>query len=311
MLDHHLLEPARNIVRNHLAEYTKKPLYIGNNFIDVHKVLEKWVIMSESRNDLVQSSKRIPLKDAIIYFEYKKHLLAINSSSDDLIDPTNQNKQYQTQYENYNETFIDVQNALTIIWKKHTSHFSFDLKDDQLIIDFPGYKVKITLSEEGDITLNTDFVINNIDNKMSYTFLNCFSETSDLIFEGSKKSFCFNIDFNRLIVFKKQLKMLVTFVNENQSSEDLEISNKIKNFINAPKKGYCVLEIPYDSIEVNGSIFERTFRIIKLTKIRTVVDVIAKSGDIELSEYEKTYTKVSHQIDFHTNEMTKLYLANK
>lgn len=312
MFDQHLLNPTRGIVRTHLSEHTKKPLKIGNNFIQVLKILEKWVTIAESRNDLVQSQKRVPLKDSIVYFEYKKFLLSTSTSlSDDLVDPKTQNKQYQQQYENYYETFIDVQNALKIVWRTHSPSHSFHLTDNSLKIEFPGYHVTITDIGNGYLTLSTNRELSTIDDHQNYTFLNAYNETANLLYGSTKESTEFNIDFHQLLLYKKQLKLLVTFVqSDSMSQEDVDIRNQIKTFILSAKKGQT-LTFEYEPIDMNGMIFKRTFNVIKLTKIRTVVKVFAKCEDIELTEYNKTFTKVSHQIDYHTDEIQKLYLANK
>ena len=316
---------SKAYVKKHLKQYIEKPLQIGAAFFQIQKASEKWVTITESRKGLVQEHRRNTIDNILDYMMYKKTLFlkdADESASD--IDPITQSKGYQTQHENFVEIKQEFQTHLEVIFKNYTKLINFN-------VDEENNTIVIKINHDQTITLVLPTSIDNIANLEMITIstnqenlqhirndiskFKCYQAIAALIYTSSKESIHFITTIKQLIAFKKQLKLLVSFVNAtNSTEENFEVDEKremIKNYLRRCKKGDEII-LPYEDFVSNGVNFKREMVINKTTKIRTTVKVFAKSEDetVKHIEFARTFTKINQDLDKNTNEMYNLYIAN-
>lgn len=318
---------SKSYVKKTLKQYTEKPLQIGNSFLQISKASEKWVTISESRKGLVQQHRRNTISTILEYILYKKTLFLRDSEeSSTEIDPTTQSKQYQTQHENFLEIKQDFQAHLEVIFKNYTKLISFNVDEENntvtiklnhdktITLTLPSAKDNIHQLEIISISTNKHD-LNNIQNNVSkYNFLMSYSQVVDLIYRNSKESIHFITTLKKLISFKKQLKLLVSFVNNEVSTQPHVEETKvlIKNYLRKCKKG-DELVIDYDDFVSNNVVFKRKVVISKVTKIRTTMKIYGISKEDENFhhiEFSRTFTKINQDLDKITNEIYDLYIAN-
>jgi hypothetical protein len=313
-------ELSKNYVKKVLKTYVDNPLVVGQNFIKICKTSEKWITMTESRNGLVQEHRRNTINTILDYMLYKKTLFFRDASETTDIDPSKQSKQYQLQHDNFIETKQDFQTHLELIFKQYTSLVSFTIDeslDSVFITVNRSQKVKISLQKDDLIQVSTDVDLSEVHQQSTYNFFKAYSKILSLVYETSKESIHFMITLKQLLMFKKQLKLLVSFVNTDCTvdNDEQKIKEKIKHFIKTATKDDR-LELAYEDFDSLGRIFKRSVVIQKATKIRTLFKVFASVDDIynptsRFVEFSKTFTKMHQDYDRFTNEMYNLYLANK
>lgn len=319
-------------IKRILREYSEKQLNVGNSFLKVDKASEKWIGITESRKGLVQTHKRTPITSVLQYINYKKALFMKDTTeTSSEIDPKTQSKQYQLQHQNFIEVKEDLSAHLEVIFKDYTKLINFN-------VDEENNKIEIKINHDKTITLQQPNILengiinevfnistnqedlNDLQNDLGkFKFLKGYYHICSLLYESSKESIHFLTTIKRLISFKKNLKLLVSFVNSEENLSVIEDSkeidktkSEIKEFIRKCKK-MEMLTLNYEDFDANGISYKREFVIHKQTKIRTIVRVFATSTidpEVRFTEFSRTYTKVNQDLDKITNEMYDLYIAN-
>jgi hypothetical protein len=320
---------SKSYIKQIISELQEKHLSIGSSFMKIDQAFEKWLVITESRKNIIQHHRRITINAIIPYLNYKK-VLYLRDAGETVqeIDPTTQSVQYRTQYENFVEVKQDFQAHLEVIFKHYTKIIDFRIDeelekieiminhDQKIYLRLPKVVDKDLINERINISTNQTNLDSINNHRPKYDFLKAYYSIANLLYETSKESIHFLNTIKKLISFKKQLKLLVSFVNTNDKLTEIDsekIKSEMKNFIRACKKSERYI-IKYDEIHVNGIDYKREFMIEKTTKVKTTVRVLATDltdPTNTLIEFSRPFTKLNLDLGKNVDEFYQLYVANK
>lgn len=300
---------AKKFVGMHLGQ----KIAFGSNSLLVKKMTRKFINMIEIQNGLIHEHKRHDMIAAAKYINYKKSLFARSSSSKQMI-LENQSSQYYQQMQNIADLEDDIRYLLNLMYEESNCSLSynivFDIDSVRLNIE-DGTSISIYFryeTTEAKLAISHDINLSNIFCTESLQLITFLQLVSNLVLGSTKASLEFKDYMFRMQTGKLQLEKLVSI------STDFEIDNTFKaeivQHIEKAKLGDTVTKIIGDHMFDNVT-YTRTFIIRKLTKVRTIIELIAKSSDSDIIEYRSTIMKISHNILDNADKILKIHNALK
>lgn len=298
---------SKTTIKNLLKEYENSPIVIGENFITIKRISDKWVSIDESRNGIIQQDKKIILENAIDYIQYKHSLMLRDKDVENISiqdDDENKSIQYRTQLENYKEVLIDINNIIYNIWKPYSiTGLSINIDEVENTIDILVDNKKLTIKRNtvtNELSLHLNYSPTNIFSERDFILQNCTLETSKLIFENSPNANFFRKSLSTVFMMKNQLKILNLVYKSATVEIDDALTEKITDFVMYGKKDDSLV-IPYEKFRYGERVFERCFEVTKETKIRTEITVVAH----ELNDMGERLGE-NHQIIEYSNSLVKM-----
>lgn len=313
-----LLNPRRlkSFNRQRLKRLKDTPYVNGHNTIKIVRVADKYVRLSEHVFGIHQEHQRYNIENVFNYIHYRiAQIEASSNTEQEIIDVESQSLLYQTQYNNFIDLKDDLEDciheALEPLYESRKQIFSetpysilYDTNNKSITIAFSNsFNVEITKDEKFDIfilTYNAD--LTTIQTHRDRTIIQHLNAIAELTHGNTHASTLFGLAFHKYFMFSANLRTLyVAPVDESY----INIENDIKEYIQQAKlnnvKSYIYKLKPF-----NG--FTRQFVVNKITRVRTVIYVVATNELTNESfiEYKEHITSIYHQIQDNATKIAKL-----
>jgi len=283
-----------------------KPFALGNNSIEVMQVSNKYVKISEVFNGLNQEHKRYTIGTALEYITYREKQFMCWPTNDTQIDVSTQTKQYQQQYDNVEESRIDISNYITICWKsaftkgqeEWQSKIEFDEKSITILFE-TGFVYAIKYDERGTDRYTRFQLTHNLESysdKLSQSYWlaqRILQNFATLMYRNEDMMYLVESQVN----CNAQLKKLYT---EPIESVDPRLLADLHHFIQSASNDTYT----YGLSSVCG--LERRMDVIRVSDKRTAVKIIASIDGKEFCEYRKDINKIQHHIEYNATIIGKI-----
>lgn len=293
--------------KRQLKQLLKQTYKLGHNHITVEKVSEHNIKISEMFNGYYQEHTRYNVNNALDYIKYRK-LQFIQSPMAQKSCETLQSKPYQLQKMNVNNLQDNIEKLIKKnITKEFLFHLEFNIKFDyhESSIDVhieDGHVITIE-QLQGNSIVTPITIHHNIDDKSIISRKHSckqllLAHICNLVYADSPDSSEFADLFFKYVICQKQLTKLYV---EPILLHNLKIVDELSEFIH---KGKVNDTYSYNLKSFEG--FDRQLIVTKLTRVRTIVSIVARLDDIMFFEYRKIYSKISHNINANALEISAL-----
>jgi hypothetical protein len=307
-------ENSRLQMKNWLKNQIQEPFILGNNQIKIKKVSDKYVEIEELFNGFEQHTKtRYTIETAFKYWKYRTFQMLHWPIDEDYHNIENQTDQYKIQIENIEEIKSELNNHIQVTCLDECRIYSTEPK-----VVFLENEIKIHLDSGATFTITTE--LDEIDEPrptLKYSLSNSFDEINSkkhfndvvmlkaigrLLYYNDRISKDFLDVFHRYLMCTKNLRKLWVEPTKNINPVLLE---DLHNFIvNAPVEH----KFQYELSPVGQ--FKRYVEIEKVTRIRTMIHVIAENEDDKFIELEAKINKITHNIEENAKTIGKLVEAH-
>lgn len=307
-------EVPRDVMKLTLQNLINNPFTLGNNQIKILKVSDKYVEIEELFNGYLQTNPhKYTIETAYAYWKYRTTQFESWPSNDLFKDVSHQSNQYRVQLENINELFIEIKNHLHLVIKEKIKRSNIKYK-----IEFNVTNIVIVLSSGAKYTIaqkldKTDTPRTIVSYELSkaesvilsiedFVEINVLNGLSQLLYLKDEISLDFLSVYSRYNMCQINLKKLW---QEPVQDIDPILLEDLHNFIiNAPiGHTYAYKLSPIGQ-------YERRAEVNKITRIRTIITIIAESEDFKFIEFEDKISKVTQNIEVNTRKIGQLVEAH-
>lgn len=315
-----LLREKKQSNRRQLRELEKSPIVFGMNSIHVTKISNTLIGFTETINGITHSHRRHLLENSVSYVEYKKSLLEKSTQAENIINVGSQSKQYQRQFHLVEEAIDELRYLITLcaIESNFNKKFTIENTENSIIVNIEtGVIIEIrerlntvsslmsmmfSLHITGNVIVST---IHDNDDVLFHIFLSKLSKISVGNF-SDRINKDFESNFVTMIEGLKQLPKLYTQIdNSNNTTENAEMYVDIFEYLRKGQPG-TELSIPFDNHTFDDQQFLRKLNIRKISRVRTVIEILAQSDTQSFIEYRIIISKISHNLTENTNNIINI-----
>lgn len=302
----------KQLDKKQLKKLQGQPYHLGKNYLNIVKVSDKHVIMSEMFNGLKQEHQRYSIGEALEYFKYRKNQFQNWPTKAKTINLSEQNNQYQQQHRNIVEMQAELENHIHAITKyrdlpKLAYRIQFTDNVIKIMTD-QGFHVSIALKPfdhtGSKIEMKYSFHQNDclITNKDDWFHHHLLGKLCELVHSSTREAVDFISVFETYVICNRQLDKLYT---EPHQISDSTLLEDLHNFI---EKGQATDIYSYALASFDG--WSRWLEVEKISRVRTIASIVTSKDDHTFWEFRKVYSKISHQIESNAADIAKIAQAH-
>lgn len=299
-----------------VKSYLEQKIAFGNNYLLIRKVTGKFISMVESQNGFVHEHRRHDMAGAVKYIGYKKSILSRPQTNTNAgIDMSKQSPGYHQQLSNVIDMQDEIRYLIDLMHKQSHCNLAYNivfnhdvvqinLEDESIINVFFRYD-----NDVEKLALSHNIDMSNIICAESLQLITFLQKLSTLVIDHtSKAGLEFQNYMSTMYWCQLQLDKLVNRTEEFEVDDTLkaDIVQHIEKAKVGDRLSILLGQHVYDDVT-----YTRVFVIKKLTKVRTIVEVVAQSSEGDIIEFRQTILKISHNITENTERILMIHNALK